>query len=457
MTGASDTEANLSEHKDYYASHLAQVNDNSNQVLASNDIYNDQGILLLRKGAQLDNKSSSQIAKHKLLKPLEHNIELENSLSGKVLLEHFHALLEKYPDIKTIHESHEFESIIVEFFLDKQLNPILTQKLTIMAEQLPFQLEKGLFCAWLSALMAHHMSTDPHDVYEAFVAGLIHDIGMIHLDPDIILADRELSEAEHLIVQSHVIIGQVILSDIPGLPKEICRAVLEHHERCDGTGSPHGKTDEKLSVLGNILAAVDAMYTLRVNQYAKEGRHMGDAILFFRLNETTYSYDVYRSMCIIISKANLSYTELNPHNSVNAYAVHLKKQCEPVSLLMPNMMLLLSHLMDIEKYASCSYLTTTISLTSRVTSMLKKSGFLFDEQIQWLDEVIQEPVNEALIELNDIDFMLQETCRQLKDNYRFLCLLRDNEKDLDANDSKYIKEAVDYLDECFTELTKSAG
>ena len=449
MMDTSDSEAVIPEHKDYYADHLAQVNESSNQVLASDDIYNSQGILLLRKGAQLDNKFSSQITKHKLLKPIEQNIELENSLNGKIILERFHALLDAYPDLKKLHESHEFENVISGFLLGKQLHPILTQKLTIMAEQLPDQLTDGIFSAWLSALVAHQMQMNQHEVYDAFLTGLIHDIGMIHLDPEVILSKSKLEEEGVKVFQSHVVVGSVILHDIAGVPESISRAVLEHHERCDGSGYPHGRLGRKISKAGKILGIVDAILTLRVENFQAQGRHIGDALLYLKLNESTFSSEVFRAMYSVISKANLAVTERNPYDSIKDYATQLKIQSESMLSLMPNLMLLLTHMWDIEKVFSNNTIKAVISQTSRIINTLKRSGLLFDEQIEWLDELINAPSNEVLLELNNIDYMLEETIRQLKNNHYHLCLIRDADVKLAEEDRKYINDALESFGECF--------
>ncbi len=55
----------------------------------------------------------------------------------------------------------------------------------------------------------------------------------------------------------HPHIGQLLLTQLTDYPKDIARAVAEHHERLDGSGYPHRLTGDKMSTLGKLLAATE--------------------------------------------------------------------------------------------------------------------------------------------------------------------------------------------------------
>ena len=53
----------------FYGIHLTNFGENE-EVIASEDIYNSQGVLLLKKGSFVNKKTADQIIKFKLLKPM---------------------------------------------------------------------------------------------------------------------------------------------------------------------------------------------------------------------------------------------------------------------------------------------------------------------------------------------------------------------------------------------------
>ena len=62
----------------------------------------------------------------------------------------------------------------------------------------------------------------------------------------------------------HPHIGQLLLSQLTDCPKDIVRAVAEHHERLDGSGYPHLLRGDQISPLGRLLAVTEeCLHALR--------------------------------------------------------------------------------------------------------------------------------------------------------------------------------------------------
>ena len=59
----------MQEGPDHYAEHLAAVN-RTNAVLSSDDIYNQNGALIVRKGTRISEDVAERILAHRLVKPL---------------------------------------------------------------------------------------------------------------------------------------------------------------------------------------------------------------------------------------------------------------------------------------------------------------------------------------------------------------------------------------------------
>jgi PAS domain S-box-containing protein len=90
------------------------------------------------------------------------------------------------------------------------------------------------------------------------VLGLLHDIGKIVVPAEILSKPGKLSEIEFNLIKAHVQAGYDILKDIE-LPWPIAQAVLQHHERMDGSGYPQGLTAPDIVLEARILAVADVV------------------------------------------------------------------------------------------------------------------------------------------------------------------------------------------------------
>jgi hypothetical protein len=88
-------------------------------------------------------------------------------------------------------------------------------------------------------------------------AALFHDIGLLHIDPKLLAPSHLMSDAERGHLYAHPLTAYLLLCEFPEIPKKIADAVLEHHERMDGSGYPRGLRGEKISRYGQILAIAE--------------------------------------------------------------------------------------------------------------------------------------------------------------------------------------------------------
>src|SRR4029079_18415155 len=97
------------------------------------------------------------------------------------------------------------------------------------------------------------------DVRDAAAAGLLHDLGMLHIDPGVLDSEERLSGDELRPVYVHPLTSSMLLDRFPEYAKDIVRAIVEHHERLDGSGYPRGLARDALSPLGRVLALAEVV------------------------------------------------------------------------------------------------------------------------------------------------------------------------------------------------------
>jgi diguanylate cyclase (GGDEF)-like protein len=95
------------------------------------------------------------------------------------------------------------------------------------------------------------------EIKELKTIGLLHDIGKIALEENILNKSGKLTDEEFEEIKRHPEIGYRILSTVNDL-SEIAGYVLAHHERYDGKGYPKGLKEENIPLQSRIIAIVDA-------------------------------------------------------------------------------------------------------------------------------------------------------------------------------------------------------
>lgn len=92
---------------------------------------------------------------------------------------------------------------------------------------------------------------------QAYLCGLVHDIGKVGLPPGLLEKPGALTLEERRQMQEHSAIGERILAHVAEY-SEIATIVRHHHERIDGQGYPDGLAEETIPLVSRIIAVADA-------------------------------------------------------------------------------------------------------------------------------------------------------------------------------------------------------
>ena len=105
--------------------------------------------------------------------------------------------------------------------------------------------------------LAEEMGVPPSKRSDLYLAGLLHDIGKIGIDDDVLKKGGGLTPEEYSRIQAHVEIGVTILKDLKKL-HHILPGVRHHHERLDGSGYPDQLSGDNIPLEARILAVADS-------------------------------------------------------------------------------------------------------------------------------------------------------------------------------------------------------
>lgn len=85
---------------------------------------------------------------------------------------------------------------------------------------------------------------------------ILHDVGQMRLPRNIRRKTGLYTPQERKLMQKHAELGAAMLRS-SGMSEDVCRVVIEHHERPDGSGYPYGLQGEAISALSQIVGMTD--------------------------------------------------------------------------------------------------------------------------------------------------------------------------------------------------------
>ncbi|MFP5390191.1 MAG: HD-GYP domain-containing protein [Gammaproteobacteria bacterium] len=227
-------------------------------VAASEDIYDMRGMKLVAKGARLTRAQQDTLGLHKLKKSLESTLIAEGAADANLIVTTAARLLASSPPLGRILATVKGQGASpLAILSNMQFGHAMRMMLTLTDRLGPHALEHSVTVSLLSILMAKKLRLPDDGQMAAGLAGLLHDIGELYIDPIYLEPGKRLLPHEwaHLVV--HPRIGQMLIDDLESYPPYVGRAVAEHHERYDGTGYPRQLTGRSVSPAGHAVSVAE--------------------------------------------------------------------------------------------------------------------------------------------------------------------------------------------------------
>ncbi|WP_444997429.1 HD-GYP domain-containing protein [Aliikangiella sp. IMCC44359] len=423
---------------DIYTAHLSQLN-KDNKVVSTEDIYNDKGALLLKKNSLIDDKATVVLVKHKLKKSISLCVSIENALDEKLLYNEFLHCFKKFPDIHLIHQKLALKKHLQIGCLYYKEFPLLRQKMTVMQHNMPELFEKSIIGAWYAVALGKQLEISNFESKQMFVAALIRDLGMMHIDPDLFNSPDTAPETKRQLLMSHVVIAKLVL-DEARIPLAIKKSVLEHHERCDGAGYPSGKQGSELSLSGQIIAMSDTVQELFIRN-SRQGKNIANLEGFLNLNTTTYGEKVYYAMVRLVRLSECKPIRHIPSNNFLSY----------IQMLLETNVIFMALCKNMKELADLLNSTNPIkeevvlkNFISRIVNMQITSGVPSQEYGRWMEFVQSNEVRESYPEIEVLGAMFEEIAWQADQIKFYISVLWDKPYYSDSIKSK-LKECMSII------------
>lgn len=109
-----------------------------------------------------------------------------------------------------------------------------------------------------------HMTIE--ELVKLGTAAILHDIGKNDIPVEILDKPDDLTDEEYEIIKEHPQLGYRRVKDLIELSSVTKIGILQHHERCDGSGYPNGLKRNEITMFGKIIAVADTYDAMTTNR-----------------------------------------------------------------------------------------------------------------------------------------------------------------------------------------------
>ncbi|MDR0136253.1 HD-GYP domain-containing protein [Metabacillus idriensis] len=125
-----------------------------------------------------------------------------------------------------------------------------------------------------SIKIAKELGLDKRRLENLYIASLLHDIGKINVQAEILNKPDKLTDEEFSIIKKHPIDGAEILKH----QKEVSEIILQHHEKLDGSGYPFGLKSEEILLESKIVTVSDTYDAMTQDRVYRNALRADEAV-----------------------------------------------------------------------------------------------------------------------------------------------------------------------------------
>lgn len=269
----------------HFTNAVAQLGE-KNKLVTSTAIYSAQGVKIVDQGVPVTAKLYERLMQHKTSTPLEQSMEVESAVSGRALRATAETLIAEQPLFARMVAKPADRTLLLDLIETVPLPAPVAFQLTVARDVHPQQFRYFVAAALTAAWLGQRDMAARYDLSMLAAAGLLHDLGMLHIDPVLLDPKQSISRQQRRQLYSHPLVSALLLERHHEYPKELIRAVREHHEVLDGSGYPGGLAGAAISPWGRILALAQVVAAL-----AKPGRRHAELRLSVLLRTSRHRYD----------------------------------------------------------------------------------------------------------------------------------------------------------------------
>ena len=147
----------------------------------------------------------------------------------------------------------------------------------------------------VSVAVAQRLGISDDECEKIRVSALLHDVGKIGIDDNILKKPAALTDDEYEIMKQHPQKGYKIMSQIPAM-KEFLPGMYMHHEMMNGQGYPQGLKGDDIPMMARIVSVADTFDAMTTDRPYQKAMSLEDSVARIQsFVGTRYDEDVVRA------------------------------------------------------------------------------------------------------------------------------------------------------------------
>lgn len=402
----------LNDVNPHYLNRVVELSE-TQHIEASEDVYNSVGMKLIAKGTRISADMQERLLRHKLKKPLESSLAVENGVQSALLLDLAERVINSDIKVQPIlligNHAAEARAILGSLPLSGPVSMLLTLLQKGGEDELLHAVE-GAMVALVLALQVGV----PRANMQALAAGaLLHDIGELYINPEYLRSGASLKPHEWKHVASHPLVGRMLVDELGQFPALAGQIVLEHHERLDGSGYPRRISGDQLSLEGQIVGISDTICAV----FRHYGKPLARAEIAMRIVPGQFPLRVTQVV-------NLALRNAKPATLEGADLPSAESMAESMHQLLRRLAQVLIKLDEAEDDDRVKQFKPALSLAQRAGERVRLIQLAFSstgldslphgEHLQWLQQVDRDLLFEVIVAIEEIAWRLRELGRDLQ-------------------------------------------
>ena len=181
-----------------------------------------------------------------------------------------------------LYDTFLFDVLDNDGALTKMLQAVLNENISIkylrmLNEYHPRSAVHSVRVAVLSGVLAQGLGFSDNNVRTTILTGLLHDIGKLDIDLNILNKPSTLTRQELATIKIHPIHSFIRLKS-EDVSVVVRYGVLMHHERLDGKGYPLNLPEGAINFCSRIVAISDVFEALTAKRAYKDGYTVSDSM-----------------------------------------------------------------------------------------------------------------------------------------------------------------------------------
>lgn len=240
------------------------LNDLTNNMIVSRNVVNGDGRVLLRAGMRLDENYINRLKELEIQSIIIYDEVFGEAYAPDIICEETRVQTVKFvkDSFKQMEKKKNMNTQVVNKVVSNLIDEILASKdvlinLSTISTFDDFIFNHSVGVCITSLMMGVSLGFSEQKLRLLGVGALLHDIGKVEIDKDIIRREGALSKEEYEKYKKHTEYGFEILRYCENISIISAHVAYQHHERWDGKGYPRMLNGTESQELSRIVAVAN--------------------------------------------------------------------------------------------------------------------------------------------------------------------------------------------------------